>query len=102
MGKIRIYELAKELRQDSKTIITELKKMDVAASNHMSTIDQADADKIRTHFANGSKPAEEKRQPKNSRPSRTNSSWHRSRKNLLNRSVTRAKKDHATTASVKM
>ena len=70
MGKIRIYELAKELRQDSKTIITELKKMDVAASNHMSTIDQADADKIRTHFANGSKPAEEKRQPKKEQPAK--------------------------------
>ena len=70
MGKIRIYELAKELRQDSKTIITELKKMDVAASNHMSTIDQADADKIRTHFANGVKPAEEKRQPKKEQPAK--------------------------------
>ena len=70
MGKIRIYELAKELRQDSKTIITELKKMDVAASNHMSTIDQADADKIRTHFANGGKPAEEKRQPKKEQPAK--------------------------------
>ena len=70
MGKIRIYELAKELRQDSKTIITELKKMNVAASNHMSTIDQADADKIRTHFANGGKPAEEKRQPKKEQPAK--------------------------------
>lgn len=54
MGKIRIYELAKELHQDSKTIINQLKKMDVAAANHMSTIDTNDADKIRKHFANTS------------------------------------------------
>lgn len=52
MGKIRIYELAKELHQDSKTIITQLKKMDVAAVNHMSTIDQSDAEKIRKQFSN--------------------------------------------------
>ena len=51
MGKIRIYELAKELRQDSKTIVNQLKKMDIAANNHMSTIGQADADKIRDYFS---------------------------------------------------
>jgi len=50
MGKIRIYELAKELHQDSKTIINQLNKMNVEVSNHMSTIDQNDAEKIRTHF----------------------------------------------------
>lgn len=48
MGKIRIYELAKELHQDSKTIIGHLKQMDVNVSNHMSTIDSESADKIRT------------------------------------------------------
>ena len=47
MGKIRIYELAKELHQDSKTIIGQLKQMDVNVSNHMSTIDSESADKIR-------------------------------------------------------
>lgn len=47
MGKIRIYELAKELHQDSKTIIGQLKLMDVNVSNHMSTIDSESADKIR-------------------------------------------------------
>lgn len=50
MGKIRIYELAKELHQDSKTIINQLNKMNVEVSNHMSTIDQNDAEKIRKHF----------------------------------------------------
>ncbi len=52
MGKIRIYELAKELHQDSKTIINQLNKLNVEVSNHMSTINQSDAEKIRTYFAN--------------------------------------------------
>ena len=33
MGKIRIYELAKELHQDSKTIIGQLKQMNVNVEN---------------------------------------------------------------------
>ena len=54
MGKIRIYELAKELHQDSKTIIGQLQKMNVNVSNHMSTIDSDSAEKIRAHFNNPS------------------------------------------------
>ena len=52
MGKIRIYELAKELHQDSKTIIGQLKQMNVNVSNHMSTIDSESADKIRSLNSN--------------------------------------------------
>ncbi len=63
MGKIRIYELAKELHQDSKTIISQLKKMEIEAVNHMSTIDQGDADKIRQHFTQSTKsPASDDKQ----------------------------------------
>lgn len=50
MGKIRIYELAKELKQDSKTIIVELEKMKVPVKNHMSTISQETADEISKKF----------------------------------------------------
>ncbi len=50
MGKIRIYELAKELKQDSKTIIVELEKMKVPVKNHMSTITQETADIISQKF----------------------------------------------------
>jgi translation initiation factor IF-2 len=50
MGKIRIYELAKELHQDSRTIINTLKNMDVSAANHMSSISDADAQRVRDQF----------------------------------------------------
>ena len=52
MGKIRIYELAKELHQDSKTVISQLNKMSIDVSNHMSTIDADTAEKIRKQFKN--------------------------------------------------
>lgn len=69
MGKIRIYELAKELHQDSKTVVNQLKKMNIPANNHMSTIDQADADKLRAHFSNAEKePAVEKKKDNSERP----------------------------------
>ena len=56
MGKIRIYELAKELHQDSKTVISQLNKMNIDVSNHMSTIDADTAERIRKQFKNnGSK-----------------------------------------------
>ncbi len=50
MGKIRIYELAKELHQDSKTVVKESNKLGINVSNHMSSIDESDAEKIRKNF----------------------------------------------------
>lgn len=60
MGKIRIYELAKELHQDSKTVVKESNKLGVNVSNHMSTIDDADADKIRKQFKNAAEQPQKK------------------------------------------
>ncbi|MDO4280866.1 MAG: translation initiation factor IF-2 N-terminal domain-containing protein [Peptococcaceae bacterium] len=60
MGKIRIYELAKELHQDSKTIINELNKMNQNVSNHMSTVDDDVAGKIRATFSKQKKAPEKK------------------------------------------
>ncbi|MGI5839589.1 MAG: translation initiation factor IF-2 [bacterium] len=51
MGKIRVHELAKELKVSSKELLVALEKMQVAAKNHMSMIDDATAVKIRTTVA---------------------------------------------------
>lgn len=55
MGKVRIYELAKELKQDSKTIIQELEKMQVPVKNHMSTVSESIAQDIKHKFSNEAK-----------------------------------------------
>ncbi|MFP5521302.1 translation initiation factor IF-2 [Peptococcus simiae] len=55
MGKVRIYELAKELKQDSKTIIQELEKMQVPVKNHMSTVSESVAQDIKHKFSHEAK-----------------------------------------------
>lgn len=62
MGKIRIYELAKELKQDSKTIIKELEHMNVPVKNHMSTVSEAIAQDVKNKFS-GAKDAAKKESP---------------------------------------
>ncbi|MBQ9023513.1 MAG: translation initiation factor IF-2 [Eubacterium sp.] len=56
MGKIRIHELAKELDVPSKDILDFLTKEGVEASNHMSSIDDADAARARDRFAKKAQP----------------------------------------------
>lgn len=50
LEKIRIYELAKELKQDSKTIVNDLGKMNISVKNHMSTVTQEVADEVRKFY----------------------------------------------------
>lgn len=64
MGKIRIHELAKELDKPSKDILDFLEKEGVEATNHMSSIDEADAVKVRSAFAPKKKTAEQPQQKK--------------------------------------
>ncbi|WP_089611234.1 translation initiation factor IF-2 [Dehalobacterium formicoaceticum] len=47
MGKLRVYELAKELSMESKEVIRRLSKMGMEAKNHMSTVDDKFADELR-------------------------------------------------------
>ena len=47
MAKIRVYELAKSLNKDSKEVIEILKKNGIDVKNHMSSVSDEDADKIR-------------------------------------------------------
>ncbi|MGN0155233.1 MAG: translation initiation factor IF-2 [Lachnospiraceae bacterium] len=51
MAKIRVYELAKSLDKDSKEVIEILKKNGVEVKNHMSSVSEEDADKVKARFA---------------------------------------------------
>lgn len=46
MGKVRVYELAKELGINSKKLIDVLQNLDVDVKNHMSTMDEEVAQKV--------------------------------------------------------
>ncbi|PKM79884.1 MAG: translation initiation factor IF-2 [Firmicutes bacterium HGW-Firmicutes-14] len=50
MGKIRVYELAKELGLESKELITKLTVMDIDVKNHMSTLEDEDIAKAKKAF----------------------------------------------------
>ena len=47
MAKIRIHELAKELKINSKDLVAQLQQMGYAVKNHMSTIEENDVGQIR-------------------------------------------------------
>ena len=47
MAKIRIHELARELRINSKDLVARLDQMGYSVKNHMSTIEEKDADTIK-------------------------------------------------------
>ncbi|MEH1911546.1 translation initiation factor IF-2 N-terminal domain-containing protein [Nostoc sp.] len=46
-GKLRIYELAKELNLDSKKLLVICEKLKIAVKSHTSTISESDAERIR-------------------------------------------------------
>ncbi|WP_017299326.1 translation initiation factor IF-2 [Nodosilinea nodulosa] len=47
-GKVRIYELSKELNLDNKDILAIASRLDIAVKSHSSTIAESDADQIRS------------------------------------------------------
>ena len=51
LGKIRIYELARELKLSTKETLKALRGLGVKAASHSSTIDQTEADALRRHLA---------------------------------------------------
>ena len=65
MSKSRVYEIAKELNVDSKVIVEKLKAMNVDVKNHMSSITEADAEKVKQAFQ---KPAAPKQPEKTGAP----------------------------------
>ena len=51
MAKVRVYELAKSLDKDSKEVLEILKKNGVEVKNHMSSVSEEDAGKVRARFS---------------------------------------------------
>ena len=51
MAKVRVYELAKSLNKDSKEVLEILKKNGVEVKNHMSSVSDEDAGKVRARFS---------------------------------------------------
>ena len=51
MGKVRVYELAKELNLESKKIIDFLSQKGVTVKNHMSVLEESQVDLVRSGLA---------------------------------------------------
>ncbi len=58
MSKARVYEIAKELNVDSKLVIEQLKGMNVEVKNHMSSVSEEEAAKVKQAFQKPEKKAE--------------------------------------------
>lgn len=50
MAKMRVYELARELKLESKVLVTKIKDMGIDISSHQSTLSVADVEKIKASF----------------------------------------------------
>ncbi|NLX91240.1 MAG: translation initiation factor IF-2 [Firmicutes bacterium] len=55
MGKVRVYELAKELGINSKKLITVLQELNVEVKNHMSTMEEDEAKRVMEVLTGGEK-----------------------------------------------
>ncbi len=51
MAKVRIHELAKELKMDNKDLLKLLEKMEIPAKNVHSTLDDADVERVKTQVS---------------------------------------------------
>ena len=50
LGKMKLYELAKELNLTSKELLDRAKKIGVEAKSHLSGLEEADIEKLRKEF----------------------------------------------------
>ena len=56
MGKIKLYDIAKELNLTSKDILEIAKKLNIDAKSHLSSVEESEAEKIR-ESAKSAKPS---------------------------------------------
>ena len=47
LGKIKLYDIAKELNLTSKEVLEIAKKLNIDAKSHLSAVDESDAQKIK-------------------------------------------------------
>ena len=50
MGKMKLYELAKELNLTSKELLNKIKELGIEAKSHLSTLEEAEIEKIKNKF----------------------------------------------------
>ena len=50
MAKLRVYELAKELKMTNKALLGKLKAMQIAVKSHASTLDKKTLEQVRNQF----------------------------------------------------
>jgi len=48
LAKVRVYELAKELRMTSKELISKMKDLDLNVNSHMSSLEEEEAEMIKS------------------------------------------------------
>ncbi|MBQ2835234.1 MAG: translation initiation factor IF-2 [Clostridia bacterium] len=72
LGKIKLYDIAKELNLTSKDVLEIAKKLNIDAKSHLSSIDEADAVRIK-ESVKGSKPKKEEKKPEKSKTDRNES-----------------------------
>ncbi len=58
MAKLRVYELARELNMDNKTLLEKLHEMDIDAKSHVSTVDESAVARIKHAIFGGKNPEE--------------------------------------------
>jgi len=87
MGKLRVYEFAKEHNIQSKEMINVLKKLNISVSNHMSVVDEDAMKKVEEYFyklkhgdANKGKKQEQPSKEKNKKKKSNNDSKNKSAK----------------------
>ena len=64
LGKIKLYDIAKELNLTSKDVLEIAKKLNIDAKSHLSAVDEADAKKIKESLK-ASKPKKEDKKASN-------------------------------------
>ena len=57
-GKVRIYELSKDLGLENKDVLDAAVKLSIAAKSHSSSISDSEAGKIRSLLGKGSSPSQ--------------------------------------------
>ena len=64
MGKIKLYDIAKELNLTSKDILEIAKKLNIDAKSHLSSVEESEAEKIRESAKSAKPKKEDKKQEK--------------------------------------
>ena len=62
-GKVRIYELSKDLGLENKDVLDAAEKLSIAAKSHSSSISESEAGKIRSLLKSGGDPKRLQRRP---------------------------------------